>query len=291
MLNSSINYPYPLLRSAPVDYVSSVFNAEINVEALADSYKINVNYHADNTEMTELLVQHKVSFALEIQCVSTWYRRLEFSSSDYQVLTIPSVLIHERVDLCPCIVAIEDIPDFHSRDFAEEFISLTMPINKGEVLAIGDRKKFDALYKDDIIKKSEPIVWFKTDEHAATMHCEWEYNTIQIHLPPRQYEEYNRIGKYETWKIPLLNAIYVIPVIVEALSFIFKDEFQQGDRGLSTYAWYKTLQFLVAKIANNDRAQYRKLLADALGTAQKLMNDNSAIALELLGKASKQQGG
>lgn len=288
MLNSAINYPYPLLRSKTGDYLHSVFNATINVKSLTNGYEINVDYHLDNPEMIELIAGNKASFALEIQCISTWYRRLEISSSEKQVLFIPSTLIHERVDLCPCIVAIDSISDFHSGDFAEEYNSLSIPINMGEVLAIGERKKFDALYKDDIIRKSESIVSFKVDEHATTMFCEWEYEIIQIHLPPKQYDEYNRIGKWEPWKIPLLNAIYIIPVIVEAITFIYQDECQGGSGGLSSYAWYKTLKFLIGKIANNNAGVYRKLLSDSVGTAQKLMNDNSAAALVLLGKASKQ---
>ena len=223
MLNSAINYPYPLLRATPGDYLHSLFNATINVKSLTNGYEISVDFHLENNEMKELIREHKASYALEIQCISTWYRKLEFSASDSLVLFIPSTLIHERVDLCPCIVAIDSIADFHSSDFAEEYDSLSIPINTGEVLAIGERKKFDALYKDDIIRKSESIVHFKTDDHATTMFCEWEYEIIQIHLPPKQYDEYNRIGKWEPWKIPLLNAIYIIPVIVEAITFIYQD--------------------------------------------------------------------
>ena len=288
MLNSSINYPYPLLRTTPGDYNQSIFNGEINVKSLPDGYEVTVSFHLENQEMKGLLSEKKASFALEIQCVSTWYRHLELSTSDILVFNIPSTLIHERVDLCPCIVATNSIEDYHSADFAEEYQGLSFSINSGEVLAIGDRKKFDAIYKNDIIRKSESIVSFKVDERAATMFCEWDYEIIQIHLPPKQYEEYNHIGKWETRKIPVLNAIYIVPVIVEAITLIYQDECQGGTGGLSSYAWYKTLKFLIGKIANNNASAYKKLLADPVGTAQKLMNDNSAASLGILSKLGVQ---
>lgn len=291
MLNSSMTYPYPLLRSEPIDFKNTIFNADIIVKTLQDGYEINVEYKLNNPEVLELIKQESVKFALEIQCVSTWYRELIFSNSSTQVVILKSSNVHERVDLCPCIVACDDLPHYFSSDFAEEYIDIATPINKGEVIAIGERKKFDALYKDDIIKKSDSIVQFKKDDNASTMHCEWEFPTIQIHLPGKQYELYDQIGKNEPWKIPLLNAIFVVPVLVEAVTIIHADLYGGGNNGLSEYAWYKTLKYMVGKIANNDDNKNRKLLADPLGTTQLLLNDNAKESLEILSKVRKIEEG
>lgn len=288
MLNSAINYPYPVLRTNLEDYDKSTFCANVTVDPTTEGYRIFVKYDVNNAEVIDLLEKGDVTFALEIQCISTWYRRLELSDCDEQTIFLQSNMIHDRVDLCPCIVARKNIKDFYSDDFSEEYKNIPFSINTGEVIAIGERKKFEALYKDDIIKKSESIVHFQDDNKADIMYCEWDNPIIQIHIPTKQYALYTHMGQYESWKVPLLNAIYVTPVIVEALTYIYQDECKNGDNSLSEYAWYKTLKFLTGKIAKNDSAKYKKLLGDPLKLAQLLLNDNASISLELLGSSSKQ---
>lgn len=288
MLNSALNYPYPILRNQVMDYKSGVFKVDIKKINQSNGFNLLVTYEVTNIKIKEMLAQRVLAYALQIQCTSTWYRKLETSKDDKQNIFIPSSLVHERVDLCPCIIALEDISDFNNEDFTEDFEGISFSLNKGEVVAIGERQKFDAIYKNDIIKKGDPIVHFVNDESCAVMFCEWEFATIQVHLPKKQYEQYNLIGEYEPWKIPLLNAIYVVPAIVQGISEICRDEFHDGNGYLSQYAWYKTLKVLIGKAANGERNKYIKLLNDPIKTAQLLLNDNSAQSLELLSKSSKQ---
>ncbi|WP_349948410.1 hypothetical protein ABFV83_08240 [Lacrimispora sp. BS-2] len=288
MLNSAMNYPYPILRNQAIDYKSGIFKADIKKTNRNDGFDLSIGYEVTNSRISELLEQGILAYALQIQCISTWYRKLEISRDNRQNIFIPSSTVHERVDLCPCIIALTNILDFSNEDFSEDFEGISFSINKGEAVAIGERQKFDAIYKNDIIKKGDPIVHFINDENCSVMFCEWEYATIQIHLPKKQYEQYNLIGEYEPWKIPLLNAIYVVPTIVQAISEVCRDELHGENGYLSRYAWYKTLKVLIAKAANGEDNKYKKLLNDPIGTAQLLLNDNSAQSLELLSKAAKQ---
>ncbi len=288
MLNSDMNYPYPILREEAIDYKTSVFTTDIKKTNESNGFTLNINYSVNNEEI-EALIEHRIiAYAIQIQCISTWFREIKVSDSASQMIFIPSSEVHERVDMCPCIVALEDIDSFSNEDFSEDFQGILFSLHKGEVVGIGERQKFDAIYKNDIIKKGDPIVHFVNDESCSVMFCEWEYTTIQIHLPKKQYEKYNLIGEYEPWKIPLLNAIYVVPTIVQAISEIAQDELHNGGGTLSQYAWYKTLHFLIEKVANGEISTFNKLLSDPIKTAQLLLNDNSAQSLDLLGKVAKQ---
>lgn len=289
MLNSMMNYPYPILRNQAIDYKTGIFKVDIQKTNHSNGFNLSVAYEVTNRKIKEMLDQRVLAYALQIQCISTWYRKLEISENAGQNVFIPTSIVHERVDLCPCIIALKDISNFSNDDFSEDFEGITFSINAGEVVGIGERQKFDAIYKDDIIKKGDPIVYFDNDESCSVMFCEWEFAAIRIHLPKKQYEEYIRIGEYEPWKIPLLNAIYVVPAIVQGIAEIGRDELQTGNGNLSEYAWYKTLKVLIEKAANGEAHMYKKLLADPIRTAQLLLNDNSAQSLELLSKAAKQQ--
>lgn len=287
MLNNSMNYPYPVLRSEKVDYKNSTFVAQVSKKNLNDGYQIHVIYSIDNPEIQQLIDEKKAAFAIQIQCVSTWYRRLEISEYNIQEFKLASKLIHERVDLCPCIIALEQIDDFSNSDFTEDFEGIPFNVRKGEVLAIGNRQRFDAIYKDDIIKKGDPIVHFINDEQTPVMYCEYDFDTIRIHLPKQQNTQYNHIGVYEGWKVPVLNAIYVVPAIAMGIEEIYKDTCMGGDATLERWAWYKTLKVMILRKAKDVDSTYRKYLKDPIKTAEMLLNDNSAQALDIIAKAVK----
>ena len=139
MLNSVMSYPYPILRSMPVDYKESFFSAEINKETVKDGFYLNISYSVHNDQIKELLDKHVLAYAVQLQCISTWYRELKVSDADNQKIFIPSGMVHERVDLCPCIIALEKIDNFTNADFTEDFDGIVYEINKGEVVAIGER--------------------------------------------------------------------------------------------------------------------------------------------------------
>lgn len=287
MLNSAVNYPYPLLRSKPEDYQHSIFEANIHVSCEKKGFRITVEYHVNNEKIESMISKRILSFALQIQCVSTWYRDFKVSESKSQNIFVPSKMVHDRVDLCPCIIANERIDDFFIDDFSEDYKGILYSIDQGEVVGIGERKKFDAVYKDDIIKKSESIVHFYCDEHAGKMSCEFENDTIGIRLPKKQWEQYNKIGKSEPWKVDMLNAIYVTPVIVQAIMEINQDEYNGGHGDMSSRAWYKTLKLFIKRAAKNDENKYKTLVNDPISTAQLLLDNNSAKALELVSNVVK----
>lgn len=82
---------------------------------------MNIDYSVNNEEIQELLSKRIITYALQIQCLSTWYREIKISDSNSQTLFIPSNAVHERVDSCPCIIALKDIDNFSNIDFSEDF--------------------------------------------------------------------------------------------------------------------------------------------------------------------------
>lgn len=288
MLNSAMTYPYPVLRNMPIDYQTSTFTAQLSKKNEKDGYTIKVLYSVSNEEVQRLIDEKKAAFALQIQCVSTWFRSMEISEGNIQEIKLSSNMIHERVDMCPCIIAREYLDNFTNKDFADDFEGISFSVNPGEVIAIGERQKFDAIYKDDIIKKGDPIVHFINDEQSPVMFCEYDFDTIRIHLPKHQNEKYNYMGSYEPWKIPVLNAIYVVPAIAMGIEEIYKDTCMGGSGSLERYSWYKTLKVMIQRNAKDVDSVYRKLLTDPIKTAEMLLNDNSAQALDVISRSVKQ---
>lgn len=289
MLNSALNYPYPLLRKLAVDYKSSTFSADLNKYNRKNGFEVKIQYHLNNLQISKMIDDKLLAYAVQIQCVSTWYRKLKISTADTDSVFLPSGLVHERVELCPCIIALKDIQKFDNEDFSDDFDGISFSLNKGEVVAIGEREKFDAYYKKDILKTGDTILHVNQDKKAELMHQEFDSDIIQVYLPENQYKMYTTIGENEKWKIPALNATIAVPVIVQAIKEISESSQSSGST-FEQYAWYKTLVFLMQRAVKDDDRKYRKLLNDPLRTAELLLNDNSAQTLKLLSRVSSLQG-
>ena len=59
MLNSAMNYPYPVLRKEKVDYKDSTFEAKLSKKNLKDGYQIKVEYSVSNAEIQQLIDEKK----------------------------------------------------------------------------------------------------------------------------------------------------------------------------------------------------------------------------------------
>ena len=86
----------------------------------------------------------------------------------------------------------------------------------------------------------------------------------------------------------MLNAIYVVPVIVQGIYEIYQDEVAGRPTTLERYSWYKTLKVLIMKAAKDDASEYKRMLGDPIKTSQRLLNDNSLQAMNLVYDVTKQ---
>lgn len=281
MLNININYPYPVIRPYVEDYIDTVFVGDLTVTPESDGYYIHPRFSIANKEIQRLIDEGKLTYAVEIECVSTWLRRLvRITNNDS--LKIEPTCIHETVELTPCIIAMEKITDFTNSDFAEEYCSIKYTINTGEVVGIGQKRTFDAFYQNDIIKNGSSIVHFEGSDTLKELSCDFTGNLINITLPTEQFEDYKNCG-YNKNKYKMLNAILSIPVVVEAIGIISNDEKNPDEKsGLEGKSWYKTIVANLKRYAENNDNKYQKLLDKPFTAAEILLGNNSASALSYL---------
>jgi len=281
MLNISINYPYPVIRPYSEDYIDTIFSGDLRVTPESDGYYIYPNFSVNNSEIQKMISEGKLTYAIEVECVSTWLRKLLIIANN-EVQKLDPKLIHETVELTPCIIAAEKIIDYSNDDFAEEYRSIKYIINAGEVVGIGQKRTFDAFYQNDIIKNGSSIVRFKGSDTLRALSCDFSGNLICITLPTEQFDDYKNCG-YNKSKYKMLNAILSIPVVVEAIGIISSDEDDTDHKsGLENKAWYKTIVANLKRYTENDDNKYKKLLSKPFTTAEILLGNNSAEALSYL---------
>lgn len=281
MLNVNINYPYPIIREYTDDYQSTDFIGELKVLLEPHGYAVHTNFEISNEEIRSLLSKGILTYALEVQCVSTWFRKL-YLIQDNKVIRLDSQMIHERVELMPCIIVATAIEGFTNKDFAEEYQGMKFDLNVGDIIGIGQKRTFDALYQNDIIKNGSSIVDVGGSDKLKEIQCDFSRSTIKITLPVDQYESYRSCG-YNRSKYKMLNAILIVPVLVEAIGIIAADEKDQDHQsGHQNRAWYKTIVVNLKRFAENDERKYMQLLEKPFASAELLLGNNSAKALDFL---------
>ncbi len=283
MLNANINYPYPVIREYLEDYNTTVFKGTLMVNLQPEGYLVRPSFEIKNTGINALIAEGKLTYALEVQSPATWYRKL-FLINDNKPVPLDPVFLHERVELTPCIVATMPILGFTNEDFEIEYSGMSFDINAGDIIAIGEKRSFDALYQNDVIKNGSSIVNIAGSDDTKEVICDFTGNIITITLPAEQYGDYTECG-YLKSKYKTLNAIITIPVLVEAIGIIANDENDpEHTSGFESRAWYKTIMVNLKRAAENKEAKYRQMLGKPFASAELLLGNNYAFALEFVKK-------
>ena len=265
----------------PAAYQGTNFIGELKVLLEPDGYAVHTNFEINNKEIQLLLSKNILTYALEVQCVSTWFRKL-YLIQESKVIRLDPQMIHERVELMPCIVVATAIEGFANEDFAEEYQGMKFDLNAGDIIGIGQKRVFDALYQNDIIKNGSSIVDVGGSDKLKEIQCDFSQSTIKITLPIDQYEDYRSCG-YNRSKYKMLNAILIVPVLVEGIGIIAADEKDpEHQSGHGNRAWYKTIVVNLKRFAENDERKYLQLLETPFASAELLLGNNSAKALDFL---------
>lgn len=281
MLNTNINYPYPVIRSYTEDYKTTVFLGSLTVNLQPDGYLVRPEFDINNKEILDLISSGKLTYALEVVSPATWFRKL-FLVKDNNSIRIEPTLVHERVELIPCIIATDAINGFTIDDFEDDYCGITFDIKAGDVIAIGETRSFNALFQDDVIKNGSSIVSIKGDKTISEIVCDFSGSIITITLPMEQFINYTDCGNIKS-KYKTLNAIITVPVLVEAIGIIANDdEYPEHTSGLESKAWYKTIVVNLKRAADNNEIKYRQLLKKPFASAEMLLGNNYVSALQFV---------
>lgn len=150
---------------------------------------MHTNFEINNKGIQILLSKRILTYALEVQCVSTWFRKL-YTIHENRVIRLDPQMIHERVELIPCIVVATSIEGFTNEDFAEEYQDMKFDLNAGDIIGIGQKRTFDALYQNDIIKNGSSIVDVGGNDKLKEIQCDFSQSTISLILEKEESQPY-----------------------------------------------------------------------------------------------------
>lgn len=275
MVNCNNEYPFPVLRPDPVDYKKSIFDADITVTPDKARYIFRANIDVSNEDIKSLIENDKAQVGIDIQCDSTWMRKIIPLNLGESETSLSTADVHNRVYFCPVITANQEIPNFRSQDFSDEYNGIKITLQPGDPLAIGETKYFDANYADDILRKGDPIISVTTSPETKDMTFTFENQSILVYVPEKSKNAYSNM-KVTKEKYAVLSMLFYLPAITEGIRLIGEKDNTYGD-----YAWAKTIKQSVMQIAGGDSNQYEELLGTPFQTAQKLLGGMDKAILDL----------
>ncbi len=277
MLRANVNYPYPVLRSEAVDFTKSVFNDDISLETTQKGYILRTNFSVSDKCIDEMINSGRLSFAVNIVCKSTMLRKMVFVDAEHPEIVIDSGDVHYAVSYGAYILAVEDIDDYYSDDFVEDYKNIHFKLKKGDIVGIGLEKRFDALFEKDIIHDASSIINVVSSDQEKYMTVDLDNSRIKVILPTDQCTVYKSM-KGKKNKYPLLHATVTVPALIEAISAISIND----DNELSQRPWFITLQKAIADLSLISGESEDFLYDHPTRTVQMLMENNSNIALKLI---------
>jgi hypothetical protein len=275
-------YPYPVLSCYTDDYEGSSFDTEISPEKDGFNIKIRFLTSLENVDLTALLASGKVKFVYHFECAQTGYR-FALSTNDYEISHIISnKQICGRLQICPFLVAAEDLPEYVNSSFNPDYRGFKFNIEAGCVMAVGRQVNVD-IDKEINDLSNTPSVFSivkNDDETAQGMVVDMDHKKIVIKLPEQEFFNYKSL-KDEVTIQSVLNSLVVIPALTYVLEEVAKRG--QGERyEYSSYSWYRTIKKALAGRFDCDIDGEQLSDRNMLELAQKLINAPIADALKTL---------
>lgn len=277
MLNSDLRFPYPLLRNEAVDFQTAVFSDDLDILRERDGFRIVPRFSVNNSQIQKLLDADIFSYGIQIQCSSTYYRVVEYIKNNSEVF-IPGGTIHDQVEVCPCIVAMEDLVPYLIEDSVAAFHQFSVGVYSSDVVGIGKVRRFRAYYKADQVKKASSVITVQVNKEIDRINIDLGQPNIYVYLPQDQFKSYMDLGVATSDQVKMLMGLIYVPAITQALSVMDVD----GDSEFANLPWYKSLMASLDKLAGGDPEKISELIENPFETAQRLIGDNVSTTLQIL---------
>lgn len=215
-------YPYPVLAAYFDDtYRTSYFKAEAEKIFEKGENIIKISTSLKNKEISELIKNHRACYAHHFECAETAFRKLYTSYEPDIKIPLSDKEVQGRLKVCCFILAKEDLKNFTSSDFADDYAGLTFDIDKGSILATNN-ETFDIDIKNssDTLAKVPSIFSIQERINDTLIRIDTSNkNKIVINLPKNDYIKFNILNNNAVNK-PILYSMVIFPALITVLAQI-----------------------------------------------------------------------
>ena len=218
-------YPYPVLRPTTGDYLHSTFKCELTSEVTSSECKFSFNMLCTNKTVLKLIEEGKALYAVHIECKYTYYRSLKRMHDPNFSISLKGSEIDRSVEVCPVIMATEDIIGYTSSDLDDIYSGENIIIKAGNPIAIGNQATITIVKERDQLKKlSSPfcvIPYPDTPGQQTPKFATLSFSNedqIIIYLHKEDYAIFDRIQTPEN--MDAIHTALFFPALIEALDYM-----------------------------------------------------------------------
>ena len=235
-------YPYPVLSPFTDDFQIGSFN--VTIDCLEEGYDLNVKFQAelDCNALTECIKKGLAKYTYHLECAQTGYRKVLQTAEPFTKYTIPNSSINGSLQICPFIVATNNIVSYSSPDFHRDYQGLSFDIEAGCVLATGKTVTVKITKNIDDFSNSPSIfrIVRNTDESCRQMLVDMAGdNWLFIKMPSSEFYSYQALLSSPAAQ-PILNSLTLVPVLVAVLGNLQKMTVEEREERAGAL-WYSSL--------------------------------------------------
>lgn len=231
-------YPYPVLSEFYDDYKGGKYSVEISIEQIFEGIQLNFSSTLISDTLIEMLHSKKIRFIYHVECAQTGYREIIITKKFKKTKVISASDLRGKVQICPYIVAAEDIPNYSNSDFHDDYADITFNIEYGCIMGIARQVDFVIEnYETSIANTDSIFTIVKTsNDQGKEMQFNIDNDKIIIEMPVTEYFTYKQLNTQPQFRA-LLNSLTITPVLIylfQELRYLPLDEYHQYE----DYSWY-----------------------------------------------------
>lgn len=284
-------YPYPVLSHFSDDYKAGEF--DVSIDVVRDGYNLKIDFLTTltSTGLKNIVKAGQAQYVYHLECAQTGFRTVVKTTNTSESYVISNKSISGKLQICPFIVASQDIQRFSTPDFHNDYSNISFDIEAGCVMAVGKMVTVDISKDIDDLANTPSIfsIVRNADVSCKEMLVDMSGRKIIIKLPMSDYYSYKSLSQTPAAQA-ILNSLTIIPALTYVLSelkIMTNDERMENADSL----WYKTLSKTLLTQFECDIESDDFSNSNSIVLAQKLINDPISDAFQMLTSGFGTSGG
>lgn len=248
-------FPYPVLNN--IKYASDFKNTSdfelINTfTENSDVYRTSnsivfkdIHFKLDDDELKKLYQDGKIKCCMIVESSASVYReKFDITSNPIDIM-IPIHLLKDDVYVSSYIYANQDIENYYSKGFDDDYKDYHINIEKYSILAVDDGFKFRVSVNEIEDNKVASIFMIvRKDENSDLMEYENSQDKIKIYLPDKHFKNYESLKMQSTYNNEFFSML-IIPVLTSCLFEIQTEAKMNNTNDISDIiynkSWFKSI--------------------------------------------------
>ncbi len=269
-MNKNRLFAYPVLTNYNDDYVNVnlVLESTKTLEKTKKCSKLNYIFQVDDFNIIKLLRERKAKAILKIYCPTTKFRRIVDLTLGVNNIILNNIDVNNRVELESFIILTDNIQNFCSVNFNEDYHGDSFSLEKGSIIAVGKQESV-FIEKDiyEFTKVTSVIKVSKSQTDDKGMTVDYSDQNIYVYLPEDEFIIYSQYAKH---CLEVANSMVILP----ALTFVF-DELSRDDDIFEEYEdnkWFRVIKRKIQDLFDQELSSTFIKSAGSLLIAQKILD-------------------